>query len=210
MTAQPTQKKKRSFITTIGLFIIALCCICMVIAAISEAINPTQTPQETSSFVETPSIETQLKITSTPMPPAATLIPIEELRARIITSLGDSNRDRPRLTSFDWSETDKSLIIEWTINDNFTSNMIMVGTQTDITDMLKIISQSGLLPDYQFVTFVGTFSLRDAYGNVSEERVVTASYNKSTVDKINWPNFLYTDIFTIADLKGIDPVMTAP
>ncbi len=206
MTTQPAPKKKRSFITTIGIFLIALCCICSAIGAISNQINP---PNQIAQSPY-PSIEVQPTEYSSPLPPTETLVPIDELRARIITSLGDGNRDIPRLTAFDWSETDKSLIIEWTINDNFTSNMIMVGIQTDITDMLKIISQSGLLPDYQFVTFVGTFSLRDSFGNTSEERVVTASYNKSTVDKINWPNFLYTDIFTIADLQNINPVMTAP
>ena len=206
MTAQPAPKKKRSFITTIGLFLIALCCICSAIGAISNQINPP------SQITQSPSPSMDITPTeySSPLPPTVPLDPIDELRARIIASLGDGNRDIPRLTMFDWSETDKSLIIQWTINDNLTSNFIMVGIQTDITDMLKIISQSGLLPDYQFVTFVGTFSLRDSFGNVSEERVVTASYNKSTVDKINWPNFLYSDIFTIADLQNIHPAITAP
>jgi hypothetical protein len=142
--------------------------------------------------------------------PPTSANPIEQLKTAIINKLGDSNRKVQRLEEFSWSDSDKTLIIKWAINDNLTQDYILGGSQRDVTDMLQIIAQGGYLPDYQFVTFVGTFPLRDNFGNISEERVVTASYNKSTVDKINWSNFLSDDVFKIADTISIHPAMTAP
>jgi hypothetical protein len=209
-TAQPNQapqtKKRPPFILfAIGGFI-AFCFICFAIGAGMDAAGmlPTMTPAATQTSTPLP---TQ---TFTPAPPTATLEPIQDLQSRIKTSLGTSNRDIERLTEFDWSDSDKSLIIVWSINDNFTQDFIMIGAENDVTEMLKIIAQSGLLPEYQFVTFVGTFPLRDSFGNVTEDRVITASYDKTTVDKINWPNFISSDVFKIADLIGIHPAMTAP
>jgi len=155
-------------------------------------------------------IETPDPGTATPTAQTLAVAPIDELRLQIEASLGNGNRDIARLTAFDWSETDQTLIIKWAINDNLSSHLIMVGIQKDVTDMLNVISQSGLLPNYQFITFVGTFPLSDTFGNVAEERVVTASYDKTTVDKINWDGFQYPDVFAIADLVNIHPAMTSP
>ena len=85
--------------------------------------------------------------------------------------------------------------------------MIVTGIQGDIADMLRLVSQSGLLPDYQFVTISGKFPLVDKFGNTSNNIVITTAYNRSTIDKINWDNFLYTNILDIADDIYIHPTL---
>lgn len=197
MATQP--KKKRSAIVIWGSFGIALCAICAAMGAISNFLSPSAPSTETAA--------TSTEQLGTPVPPTAALAPIDQLKVNIEDVLGTSNREVPRLTSFDWSDTDKSLIINWALNDNLTSSFIYIGMQKDVADMMQEIAKSGLLPEYRFVTFVGTFPLQDAFGNASEERVVTASYNKATVDKINWDNFLWDKVFVIADSVNIHPAM---
>lgn len=205
MNNTPAAKKRPSFILIAVIGFIGLCAFCIISSLTMDALGllPTSTPSPVlPTSTNTPPLPTAI--------PTQPRTPIDELKFQIEQALGDGNRDISRLTEFNWSETDQSLIIVFAINDNFTSDLIMVGMQTDVTDMLKVISEGGFLPEYQFVTFVGTFPLRDNFGNVSEERVLTVSYNKTTVNKINWQNFLYTDVFDIADAFNIHPAMTVP
>jgi hypothetical protein len=213
MNARQTKAKKKFpiwVLIILGFFTLCFVCITASVAMDQLGLLPTLTPAPPTNTAlpsETPGP------TNTPGPtdtPTAAPLPIDQLRLEIEKALGDGNREIPRLTEFNWSESDKTLIIQWALNDNLSQDLIMVGVQTDITDMLKVISTSGLLPEFQFVTFVGTFPLVDKFGNVTEDRVVTANYNKSTVDKINWDNFLYTNIFDIAELSFIHPAMTQP
>lgn len=206
-----TQTKKRTplfFIAVIFGALIGFCVFCLAVSSAMDALGmlPTATPSITPSITPLP---TQ---TGTPAPPTATLEPITQIKTIIADKLGTVNRGEksPRLTEFNWDPAAGILTIKFMINDNFTSDFIMVGMQTDVTDMLKIISQSGVMPEYTMVVFDGTFSLRDNFGNTFEDTVLVAQYNKTTVDKINWDGFLYTDIFTIADGVRIHPAMTAP
>jgi hypothetical protein len=211
MTAQvaPTKKnKKRPILVGIGALII-LCCSCMVISSTLEKMGllpPTATPTLTSIPTETP-LPTQ---TTTPLPPTAapeptvTLSPIEGLKAGAIEIL--SNKPE-RLTAFEWAESEKFLYIEFAISDNFTAGLIVIGIQSDIADMLRLVAQSGLLPEYQDVTISGKFPLVDKFGNTTDEIVITASYTRATIEKINWDNFLYTNVLDIADTLYIHPAL---
>lgn len=206
---QPKPKKKMPFIVFMILVLFAFCVFCSIVSLTMDKLGllPTETPKPPPTQTSLP---TQTPLPSPTIPPTATLAPLDALKFQIETALGESNRNVPRLTSFDWTESDKVLMIRWAVNDNLGTDLILIGVQTDVTDMLQIIAQSGLLPDYQFVNFVGTFPLQDAFGNVSEERIVTATYDKATVDKINWENFQYPNIFTIADFASLHPEFSNP
>ena len=51
------------------------------------------------------------------------------------------------------------------------------------------------------------FVLVDNFGNKSEDIVLTLTYSRATMDKINWDNFLYTKIFDIADQSFFHPAL---
>ena len=169
---------------------------------------PTATPTitHTSSPTNTPTITPTPQPTDTPtITPPATNTPLPTptpgIPDLIAATLGDGNRDLPRLTSATLDNGE--ILIQWAINDNLTDAMIRKGPQIDITAMLKAIHAAGY--DYDHVRFVGTFSMVDKFGNAEEMPVVKGVYLKTTVDRINWDNFLFYDVYDIADSSNIHP-----
>jgi hypothetical protein len=158
----------------------------------TETLVPSNTPQPTS----TPTI--------TPLP-SLTLSAEEQLQQMVETALGIGNREIPRLTSVVWDNSTKIITANWAINDNLTKNLLIFGARQDVVDVLKTISQANLSLDYQLIQFAGTFSMVDAYGNVSESVVIRASYFRETIQKINWLNFLNDNVFVIADSSYVHP-----
>lgn len=152
--------------------------------------------------------------TDTPEPPPTkeptattepTLEPEEKLVFDIETVLGTGNREIQRLSKVfpNCDDSGCEVIVEWAINDNLSLNLIRVTAQTDATDILEQISQSDL--NVNNVRLLGTFSMVDAYGNASEKVVVNLFFEKETIDKINFENFLFDNIYLIADTKDIHP-----
>ena len=58
---------------------------------------------------------------------------------------------------------------------------------------------------YRDVVVRGTFSMVDAYGDAKESQVVFARYSRKTVNRIDFDNFLSTNISKIADARLISP-----
>lgn len=138
-------------------------------------------------------------------PASLSLSPAQEVESIIADSLGESNRNIQRLSSVNWSEGDKTLTIQWTINDNLTEDLLKRGAMMDIKDVLETIATKGIPYDYQAIVFRGTFSMRDVYGNSSEDQVLLISYQRSTIAKIIWDNFLTDDIYKVADTVWLHP-----
>jgi len=185
----------------LGLSLFIFCCGCGGLTMLFSPDRSTPPTDNTTATEEPVTIETP-KDTETPEPtpiPSPTLEPYAAFEQALNEIAGRSNRDLKRITAVTWSQGDGILDIQWTINDNLTGNLIMAGAQTDVTDMLEFIATNGAPYPYQEITFDGTFSLVDQFGNVSEERVILASYKAETIQKINWDNFLFDNIFNIAD-----------
>ena len=166
----------------------------------TPTITPTPQPTDTPTITPTP----QPTDTPTITPPATNTplpTPTPGIPDLIAATLGDGNRDLHRLTSATLDNGE--ILIQWAINDNLTDAMIRKGPQIDITAMLKAIHAAGY--DYDHVRFVGTFSMVDKFGNAEEMTVVKAVYLKTTVDRINWDNFVFYDIYDIADSSNIHP-----
>ncbi len=176
-------------LTIIGSFLCVCCFLTWITINPDSALLATETPRPT----KTPGVPT-----STPIP-TSTLPPIEDLRSRIETTLGESNRNVTRVSEYTWDEPTQILFVTFSINDNLTEGFIVTGIQSDITDILKTVTQSRLVPGLQSITVSGTFVLADQFGNKSEDLVIRATYSRATLDKINWDNFLYTNILNIAD-----------
>lgn len=130
------------------------------------------------------------------------------LAAAIKEELGGSNRDVKRLSSVVYNDiggTD-AVVVRWAINDALTEGLTKKSAKLDITNMLKIIQRyqkAGM--SLKDAYFSGTFSLVDKLGNKSEDKVVQADYNGSIVKQINFENFIYSDVYDIADRVTIRP-----
>lgn len=136
---------------------------------------------------------------ATPTPPVA-----PGLRGAIETALGEGNRPVERVARFAESGgATGQVYAKFAINDNFSQDMIVGGAQLDCTAILKAIAQSGA--SYGSVRIVGTFPLKDAFGNVAETEVVQLDFDAATVQKINWANFSYRDIYAVADTAVVHP-----
>ncbi|MEH0979205.1 hypothetical protein AB1I92_07960 [Bacillus mobilis] len=90
---------------------------------------------------------------------------------------------------------DKIALITLSGKDNLTNNMIKKGMWKDTADMLKGIAQE---KDISEVVFFWKFELEDAYGNKNHENVMKITYNRETIDKINFDNFSFNNIPTTA------------
>ena len=125
-------------------------------------------------------------------------IPFQTLISR---ALGTSNRDVQRVSVAQLQG--ERLVVQWAINDNLTSGMVSRGARLDIHNMLEVIAD-GQEP-YTSVFLRGTFSLVDRLGNASEANVVEATFTKSTIDRINFENFLTDNVYVVAEDTDIHP-----
>ncbi len=98
---------------------------------------------------------------------------------------------------------DQTIYVCFSINDNLTEGFIKTGAKMDVEDILKSVQKSGY--NYSEVTVVGTFSMQDKFGNSSEDKVLQASYKRSTVDRINWAGFLTDNMYAVADDVWLHP-----
>jgi hypothetical protein len=125
----------------------------------------------------------------------------ESLLALLKTSLATSNRDIARVQIISNSDTDIKIRIA--VNDNLFTPLIKSGAKRDVRDCLKAIDQASI--SFEKLHFDLTFEFIDKFGNSQEGTVVELTYNKSTVNQINWSNFLFGDVFDIADGDWIHP-----
>lgn len=112
--------------------------------------------------------------------------PMAQLRGNITDALGEGNReDVDRLGEV--SKTDGVIVVKWAIDDNLTENMIKTGVRMDVQDILKAVKDTSDVP-YKEVMVVGSFSMQDEYGNVSEDPVLRLGFSRSVISKIDFDN----------------------
>jgi hypothetical protein len=95
------------------------------------------------------------------------------------------------------------LSIDFNISDNLSSEMIVDGAKIDVMQILRALHDEGI--SYASVDITGRFSMRDRYGNSSIQDVVELRYSKESLDRINWSNFLWEDMYAIADDVWLHP-----
>ena len=93
--------------------------------------------------------------------------------------------------------------MRWAINDNLTEGLIQAGAQLDIRNILEALADSA--EPYTSVFLRGTFPLVDQFGNESETNVVEVLYTKGTIERINFENFLWDNVYAIAENADIHP-----
>lgn len=181
---------------TIGMAL--LCCWVMATAQSCGLIAPPK-PLPTATATPIPKPTSTPQPTSTPEPTPTPLSPQAKLDIAIKEALGPGNRAGIQRVAKVSIESDPYpwVYVWWAINDQFTDGLIKDSAQMDVAKILEAIAESNLT--YNEVTLDGTFSMVDKYGNISEDFVVSATYSRSTIERINWENFLWDDVYAIAD-----------
>lgn len=127
------------------------------------------------------------------------------LQSAIEDALSRSNRGIERVSRFtDGGNASSQIVVEFTINDNLSADMIAGGAQIDCTTILKTIALSGA--QYGSVRIIGTFPVQDAFGNAEETDVVQVTYQAATIQKINWASFQHKNVYIVADSATIHPL----
>lgn len=125
----------------------------------------------------------------------------ETFRTRIERALGNSNRDVFRVNAARLQG--EQLFVQWAINDNLTANMRQNGAKIEVSEILESIAASS--ETYTSVLLRGTFSMVDQLGNASERPVVEVTYTRDTISRINFENFLFENVYAIAEDASIHP-----
>jgi hypothetical protein len=131
--------------------------------------------------------------------------PQASIEAAVRDALGSSNRQVHRFGGVEWNGDTRQITINWGINDNLSSEMIRRGAMMDITTILETLASPKNPYDYATIRVVGFFRLQDVYGNGAETQVVTATYSRDAVDRINWASFLTDNVYAVADELWIHP-----
>lgn len=124
------------------------------------------------------------------------------LHESLIQVLGTSNRNISRLTQILYSYPERGdITITWTINNNISQNQRIANAQVDATNILKVLQRHKTR--FVYVILIGTFSMQDPQGTISEQQVIDLGFNKSKLEKVNWQIFEPTEIYNLADVAHI-------
>ena len=144
--------------------------------------------------------------TRTPTP-AATLEPRGRLVVGVDAALGELNRgnNRRKMTDVDYREDEGSISVTWAADDNISNGWSVAGIEGDAADILRAIDESGV--EYETVFLAATFALQDAAGNPVESEVMLASYDRATIERIDWGSFNRAEALDIANHYQIAPAL---
>lgn len=120
--------------------------------------------------------------------PSPTFAPENKLTACVYSTMRD------RLISL--TNDDGVIIVHWKIADNLSQSLISHGAKSDVFDVLKTLAGCGMA--YDQITFVGMFPLQDEYGVIEDKTVLSVTYTKATVDRIDFTQpGIKADIFNL-------------
>jgi hypothetical protein len=124
------------------------------------------------------------------------------LRESLIQVLGTDKKNEPRLRKISYSDPEAGdITITWALDDSAPQSSAKAAAQIDATAILKSLKDSQ--SHFIYVILIGTFSTQDKHGNMAETQAVSLGFNKSKLDKINWGDFQYSDVYDLADLADI-------
>lgn len=125
-----------------------------------------------------------------------------ELRERLTSSL---KSNLPKKSTSIKIEKD-TIAIGFDASTNLTENLTKRGLRREMVKVLKALHESKV--PYSNVMIGAEHQMVDKFGREKKELVVLLSFEKGTVDKINWKNelLLPDTIYEIADKSSIHPV----
>jgi hypothetical protein len=119
---------------------------------------------------------------------------------------GDKNSydNKDSIVQLTFNKDNGNLFIAVFAHDNLTEKMIKEGMWMDVSNVLKSLKDN---KDIKNISFNIVMPLQDAYGNSSNETVMKLTFSESTRSKINWDNFLWSNIPKIAEDYWEHPVV---
>ena len=177
---RPWYQKKR-FMIPIGL---------VVLSSLVNSLNGDDTgpdPLATPETSQTSSSESPEATSPETSEPAQDITTIEGLKSAISSLLGEeTNMDIPRNLDVTLSEGD--LYVMYALNENFTSDLMIYGAWSEVSDVVKLVQESGLSNN---LTVNGTLALIDVNGNeLGQQIVFTANFLDGKVPLLNTENLL--------------------
>ena len=109
----------------------------------------------------------------------------------------ESNLNLPRVAGSDFENGDESKpVISLVADDNLTINLVRTVMLFDATNVFKAIFADGRA---KVVTIVWGRPVTDKYGNTKMKAVMGIEMSRDTANKINWSNFLHSNLPKVAD-----------
>lgn len=175
---RPWYQKKR-FMIPIGL---------VVLSSLVNSLNGDDTgpdPLATPETSQTSSSESPEATSPETSEPAQDITTIEGLKSAISSLLGEeTNMDIPRNLDVTLSEGD--LYVMYALNENFTSDLMIFGAWSEVSDVVELVQESGLSNN---LTVNGTLALIDVNGNeLGQQIVFTANFLDGKVPLLNTEN----------------------
>ena len=133
-----------------------------------------------------------------PLPIPEPVDPAKQLEAALLKKISRSNREGVQRLQVHAANSGLEIVLTWAISESLTSNLTKDGARLDTTEILKVI-RSFTAVDYIGARIEGTYSLVDKFGNVTEERVFHGTYSKATIQRINFSNFNFKNVWDITD-----------
>lgn len=116
--------------------------------------------------------------------------------------LGSCNREGiQKISSLEITPTgtNYNLSVTFALDDNLNDQMIKGYAMQQVLDVLKALYTSPYKDSISTVELVGTFSMRNSYGKVTEDIVLRCELDNSTAAKVYWDNIFEKDLFKILD-----------
>jgi hypothetical protein len=167
--------------------------ILIVVVILTVIVGTIFSGQNTENNIEKETTFTQTT-TQTPIQTATQLTPEEEIKGLIIEAL-DETAD---ITVNKVTGKDQYMVvIKYNASDNLNKDMIIKGIDIECSDVFKALYTSKY--DFESVAAVANFPLVDEYGNKSVGPIVKIRLDNETANKIDWDNFLWTNLEDVAD-----------
>lgn len=199
-TESPSKKKSRRWLLwSLGLLV----CLCGAGAVALFGSKPGTLPPATGTAVVMAATDVPTAM------PTMIVDPRVAFEAAVRDALGTGNRNIPRLTEMKFDEFAAGEIsLVWAINQGWDQDGIKRGAKRDAAAILHALALSGL--SYSDIIMTGSYAMGDAFGNVTERNVITLTFDRSTVDKIDWDGFETDNVYQIADSSAIWPQFRDP
>lgn len=109
------------------------------------------------------------------------------------------------LYKIDIDSESSQIIISSNIKDNLTSELIKVGFESDIYDILKENQNNEYLNQYKSICFVGETMFINKYGEEIKGNGFIYTFDMEDIKRVNFDNIYYNDLVELTKSKFIHP-----
>ncbi|MBM7644061.1 hypothetical protein JOD45_000252 [Scopulibacillus daqui] len=122
----------------------------------------------------------------------------DEISESVHKGFGNKNsfNKKDSIIEINYNDNNNFLLIKVFGKDNLSKNMIKKGMWMSISKTLKDLKDN---TKFDKIAFNIVFPMQDQYGNASNNIVMKATFDRDTLDKINWENFMFENIPNVAN-----------